>query len=142
MNFLIIFHVSFIVHVFYTKVQYYTAGRSEAWRRPLLSISSQYLVTSTFSQLFTVINLQRNNTCRGKHRVQSLVYSFRSSARSVHTCKSFCLLGSPSLAKLPILVISVADPDPNPDPYVFGPPGSGSISQRQGSGHPSIIKQK
>ncbi len=34
---------------------------------------------------------------------------------------------------------SVADPDPNPDPpdpYVFGPPGSGSIStsQRYGSG--------
>jgi hypothetical protein len=24
-------------------------------------------------------------------------------------------------------------PDPNPDPYVFGPPGSGSISQRYGS---------
>ncbi len=34
---------------------------------------------------------------------------------------------------------SVADPDPNTDPdpsdpYVFGPPGSGSISQRHGSG--------
>ncbi len=28
---------------------------------------------------------------------------------------------------------SVADPDP-PDPHVFGPPGSGSISQRYGSG--------
>ncbi len=27
--------------------------------------------------------------------------------------------------------ISVADPD---DPYVFGPPGSGSVSQRYGSG--------
>jgi hypothetical protein len=26
---------------------------------------------------------------------------------------------------------SVADPDP-PDPHVFGPPGSGSISQRFG----------
>jgi hypothetical protein len=24
--------------------------------------------------------------------------------------------------------------DPNPDPYVFGPPGSGSINQRYGSG--------
>ncbi len=38
--------------------------------------------------------------------------------------------------------ISVADPDPNPDPsdpYVFGPPGSGSgsISQRYGSGYGS-----
>ncbi len=31
---------------------------------------------------------------------------------------------------------SVADPDPNSDPHVFGPPGSGSgsISQRYGSG--------
>jgi hypothetical protein len=34
---------------------------------------------------------------------------------------------------------SVADPDPNPDPdppdpHVFGPPGSGSIIQRYGSG--------
>jgi hypothetical protein len=31
---------------------------------------------------------------------------------------------------------SVADPDPNPDPHVFGPPGSGSISQRHGSADP------
>ncbi len=30
--------------------------------------------------------------------------------------------------------ISVAYPDPAPDPYVFGPPGSGSISTRYGSG--------
>jgi hypothetical protein len=33
--------------------------------------------------------------------------------------------------------LSVADPDPNPDPpdpRVFGPPGSGSTSQRYGSG--------
>ncbi len=29
---------------------------------------------------------------------------------------------------------SVADPDLNPDPRVFGPPGSGSISQRYRSG--------
>jgi hypothetical protein len=36
---------------------------------------------------------------------------------------------------------SVADPDPNPDPsdpYVFGPPGSGSISQWYGSGSRSF----
>ncbi len=36
---------------------------------------------------------------------------------------------------------SVGDPDQ--DPYVFGPPGSGSISQRYGSGSgsfPSLIK--
>ncbi len=31
-------------------------------------------------------------------------------------------------------LISVADPNPDPDPHVFGPPGSGSISQRYGSG--------
>ncbi len=30
---------------------------------------------------------------------------------------------------------SVVDPNPDPpDPHVFGPPGSGSISQRYGSG--------
>jgi hypothetical protein len=39
----------------------------------------------------------------------------------------------------PLLILSislskVADPDPDPpDPHVFGPPGSGSISQRYGS---------
>ncbi len=31
------------------------------------------------------------------------------------------------------MAISVGDPDPQ-DPHVFGPPGSGSISQRYGSG--------
>ncbi len=43
---------------------------------------------------------------------------------------------------------SVADPDPNPnppDPYVFGPSGSGSISQRYGSGsfyhHAKIVRK-
>jgi hypothetical protein len=34
---------------------------------------------------------------------------------------------------LRIQVSSVADPDP-PDPHVFGPSGSGSTSQRYGSG--------
>ncbi len=48
-----------------------------------------------------------------------------------------------------ILQGSVADPNPDPpDPHVFGPPGSGSICQRYGSGsgsgsfYPSITKQK
>jgi hypothetical protein len=41
------------------------------------------------------------------------------------------------------LLRSVADPDPNPDPdppdpHVFGPPGSGSTSQRYGSGSGSF----
>ncbi len=35
---------------------------------------------------------------------------------------------------------SVADPDPNP--HVFGPPGSGSISQRYGSGSSSCKNSK
>jgi hypothetical protein len=41
---------------------------------------------------------------------------------------------------------SVADPDP-PDPHVFGPPGSGSTSQRYGSGsgpfyhHAKIVRK-
>ncbi len=54
-----------------------------------------------------------------------------------------------------LLPSSVTDPDsnPDPDPHVFGPPGSGYISLRHGSGpdldpdpaldpDPSIIKQK
>ncbi len=37
---------------------------------------------------------------------------------------------SPGHSEVPV---SVADPDP-PDPHVFGPPGSGSTSQMNGSG--------
>ncbi len=36
-----------------------------------------------------------------------------------------------------LLKISVGDPDPQ-DPHVFGPSGSGSISQRYGSGSESF----
>jgi hypothetical protein len=36
---------------------------------------------------------------------------------------------------------SVADPDPE-DPYVFGPPGYGSVSQRYGSRSGSSIIEK
>jgi hypothetical protein len=39
---------------------------------------------------------------------------------------------------------SVADPNPDPpDPHVFGPPGSGSTSQRYGSfyHHAKIVKK-
>ncbi len=43
-----------------------------------------------------------------------------------------------------ILVIIVPDPDP-PDPHVYGPPGSGSTSQRYGSGsfyhHAKIVRK-
>ncbi len=48
------------------------------------------------------------------------------------------------------LSVSVADLDPNPDPdppdpHVFGPPGSGSTSQRYGSGsfyhHAKIVRK-
>jgi hypothetical protein len=54
------------------------------------------------------------------------------------------------LAQDLLLVSSVADPNPDPvqsDPYVFRPPGSGSgsISQRFGSGsfyHQAIIVRK
>jgi hypothetical protein len=43
---------------------------------------------------------------------------------------------------VPYAVSSVLDPDPNPpDPNVFGPPGSGSISQRCGSGSGSFYHQ-
>ena len=40
-------------------------------------------------------------------------------------------------ASIADLITSVADPNPDPDPpdpRVFGPPGSGSTSQRYGSG--------
>jgi hypothetical protein len=41
-----------------------------------------------------------------------------------------------------IVLSSVADPNPDPsDPYVFGPPGSGSINQRHGSGFGSFYHQ-
>jgi hypothetical protein len=47
---------------------------------------------------------------------------------------------------LAFILFYVADPDSEPEPYVFGLPGSGSISTRHGSGSkiqdPSIIKQK
>ncbi len=37
-----------------------------------------------------------------------------------------------------VQISSVADPDPDPpDPHVFGPPGSGFISQRYGAGSES-----
>jgi hypothetical protein len=35
--------------------------------------------------------------------------------------------------------VNVADPEPNP--YVFGPPGSGSVSTRYGSGSVSFCQQ-
>ncbi len=44
--------------------------------------------------------------------------------------------------QMKILPGSVADPNPDPShPYVFGPPGSGSISQRFGSGSRSWCHQ-
>ncbi len=40
---------------------------------------------------------------------------------------------------------SVLDPNSDPDPHVFGPPGSGSYSQRCGSGsfyrHANIVRK-
>jgi hypothetical protein len=43
-------------------------------------------------------------------------------------------------------ISSVVDPDPDPpDPHVFGPPGSGSTSQRYGSGsfyhHAKLVRK-
>jgi hypothetical protein len=48
--------------------------------------------------------------------------SLAKAGRNLNTCKK------------KYLNYTVADPDPNPDPYVYGPPGSGSISHRYGSG--------
>jgi hypothetical protein len=44
------------------------------------------------------------------------------------------------LSTFMILKVSVADQDPS-DPYVFGPPGSGSISHIYGSGSGSSYQQ-
>jgi hypothetical protein len=54
------------------------------------------------------------------------------------------------IRKLQNIFNSVADPDP-PDSHVFGPPGSGSISQKYGFGsgsgsgsfyhHPKIVRK-
>jgi hypothetical protein len=49
----------------------------------------------------------------------------------VAVCK-YTLIGHTKLQEILIYAPSVADPDPNP--HVFGPPGSGSISQRYGFG--------
>jgi hypothetical protein len=39
----------------------------------------------------------------------------------------------------PLVYFSVGDPEPDShDPHVFGPPGSGSISKRYGSGSGSV----
>jgi hypothetical protein len=43
------------------------------------------------------------------------------------------VIGGEGLQTNICLPFSVRDPDP-PDPHVFGPPGSGSICQRYGSG--------
>jgi hypothetical protein len=46
------------------------------------------------------------------------------------------LKGQSTRARIFKLLSSVPDPEPDPDPHVFGPPGSGSgsTSQRYGSG--------
>ncbi len=55
-----------------------------------------------------------------------------------------CSLGSSAADLDPYVFGSVGDPDPEPDqipkdPHVFGPPGSGSISQRYGPGSGSFL---
>ncbi len=45
------------------------------------------------------------------------------------------------LSTVQIAKSSVVDPDPDPDPWVFKHPGSGSVSQRYGSGFGSFNHQ-
>ncbi len=54
---------------------------------------------------------------------------------------ALCELGILKITGTRVNVAKISVADPNPDPYVFGPPGSGSISQRIRILHPSIIKQ-
>jgi hypothetical protein len=62
---------------------------------------------------------------------------YNPSCRSVSTQQPKLFLKILFLEELLGQLISVGDPDPKPDPqdpHDFGPPGSGSISQRYGSG--------
>jgi hypothetical protein len=59
---------------------------------------------------------------------------YNPSCRSVSTQQLNCFWKILFLEELLGQLISVRDPDPEPDPHVFGPSGSGSISQRYGSG--------
>jgi hypothetical protein len=55
----------------------------------------------------------------------------------IDTLDTLALLGNSSGT----FETSVPDPNPDPDTYVFGPPGSGSVSQRYGSGSGSFYHQ-
>ena len=54
--------------------------------------------------------------------------------------KSYAYHGKVEVGKF-MVPASDADPDSDPDPYVFWPPGSGSISTRYGSGSGSFYHQ-
>jgi hypothetical protein len=58
---------------------------------------------------------------------------WRQEYRSIRQARSLSQSGWNIFLVFLLISRSVADPDPS-DPYVFGPPGSGSVSQRSGSG--------
>jgi hypothetical protein len=73
--------------------------------------------------------------CRTNNEI---VQNSNRSQKNSHSCvpliqhSSLQCFEKPKTPAFSLLCTSV--PDPNPDPHVFGPPGSGSISQRYGSG--------
>jgi hypothetical protein len=61
-------------------------------------------------------------------KISSQPKLYKTVKRKIWMFKRICNIFSFTVS----FITSVADPDP-PDPHVFGPPGSGSISQRYGS---------
>jgi hypothetical protein len=96
-----------------------------------------------FSQLCTVhtlVFLYRKETFL-KSFSFSIVFDHPSHHDTEHVLKDRIRIGYWMITTDPYHITtpirSVADPDPNPDPpdpHVFGPPRSGSTSQRYGSG--------
>jgi len=95
-----------------------------------------YQYASFWSQLFKVQQLVIGCLERRIPHVSNSSFVKNSSKRHSPRLLRF-------LAKITI-ECSVPDPDP-PDPHVFGPPGSGSTSQRYGSGsfyhHAKIVRK-
>jgi hypothetical protein len=98
---------------------------------PAITFAAQLLRTGT-------TNLHRYDKIRTIYcKKENTIKETRcSKAPLIH----YCTLSTPET--------NVTDPDPNPDPpdpHVFGPPGSGSTSQRYGSGsfyhHAKIVRK-
>jgi hypothetical protein len=70
------------------------------------------------------------------------VSQFNKGVYSVIVAADESLLDEGQTPKVSFSLASIGDPEPDPqDPHVFGPPGSGTISQSYGSGSfPFLIR--